>query len=449
MHLRFILIAFILPGVLFAPFSFAQDSPDSLSAIERREELRAEMQKIQEEIEGYKSEINEKKGEEKTLSRGVAILQSQIKKLQLELGQTALVIRSTELSIEASNIKILEFSKKIEREKLVIGEIMRAIYEEDSRDVVELIMSVGDLSDFFEHQKYLENIQASLHNSLLNIKQSKQNIEQRLIELEEERESQYKLKTLQEAQEASISRKKSQKDGLLNLTRGQKREFERALSQKERDIDQIRNRLFLLEGIGISMPLHKAYEIAQSASILTGVRPAFLLAVLKQESSWGKNVGQCFLVNPDTGAGKGKNTGNIYERTMKASRDVQPFLQITQELGRDPYNTLVSCPHRNYGYGGAMGPAQFIPSTWMGYKDRLTILLGHTPDPWDLNDAFSASALKLANGGANAQTHDAEWKAAMLYYAGSRWNKPVYSFYGDSVMELAAAIQAEITAMGG
>lgn len=450
MQPRFILIAFILSGVLFAPFSFAQEgAQDDISNIDRREELKKELNKIQGEIEPLKADIKEKQGEEKSLSREVAILESQINKTQLELGQTALAIRATELSMETNNIKIAEFSDKIEREKLVIAEIMRAIYEEDARDVVELIMSAGDLSDFFEYQKYLDNIQISLHGSLVNIKQSKQNIEQKQQELEDERESQYKLKTLQQAQKADVSSRRSQKGGLLNLTRDQKREFERALSRKERDIDQIRSQLFLLEGIGISMPLHKAYEIAQSASNVTGVRPAFLLAVLKQESSWGKNVGQCFLVDPATGAGKGKNTGNIYPRTMKPTRDVQPFLQITQELGRDPYNTLVSCPHPNYGYGGAMGPAQFIPSTWMGYKDRLTTLLGHTPDPWDLTDAFTASAFKLANGGANAQTHSAEWKAAMVYYAGSRWNKPVYSFYGDSVMELAAAIQQEITAMGG
>ena len=95
-----------------------------------------------------------------------------------------------------------------------------------------------------------------------------------------------------------------------------------------------------------------------------------------------------------------------------------------------------------------MGSAQFIPSTWMSYKDRLTTLLGHTPDPWDLTDAFTASALKLANGGATSHTYDAEWKAAMVYYAGSRWSNSAYSFYGDSVMDIAAFIQAEITSMG-
>jgi len=448
--IKIIIGSFMLFGVLIAPFSFAQDSDgqDTLSNLDRKEELRLEMLKIQDEINTHKENISEKQKEERTLNSEVAILGSQVKKTELELSQTALALRATELFIEANNIKIVEFSGKIGHEKQVIAELVRVMYEEDSRDLIELIIASGDISDFFEHQKLLESIQASLHNSLQNLKQARTNIEEEQKSLEEERETQGKLKTLQEVQRASLRNRKDERNNLLQVTRGEKAEFERLVAQKERDVAQIRNQIFLLEGVGISITLQKAFEIAKAASDLTGVRPAFLLAVLKQESSWGKNVGQCYLVDPSSGTGRGKNTGNIYERVMKPSRDVQPFLVITQELGRDPYGTLVSCPHPDYGYGGAMGPAQFIPSTWMGYKDRLQDLLGRIPDPWDINDAFTASSLKLANGGAAAQTQDAEWKSAMIYYAGSRWSNPVYSFYGDSVMELAAAIQAEIDAMG-
>lgn len=417
--------------------------------LERREELKTQMQEIQQEIEQYRGEIQEKKKQEKSLGGEIAILNSKVKKAELELSQTALALRSTELSIASNKMKTEEISRKIEQEKQILAALIRAIYEEDSRGIVELIMSAGDISDFVEHQKFLESVQSSIYTVVNNLKEAKSNIEAEQRNLEEEREEQNRLKSLQEAQKIALKVNRQEKDRLLNLTKGEKAEFERLLAQKERDIEQIRSQIFLLEGVGISMPLSKAYEIAKFASDKAGVRPAFVLAVLKQESSWGANVGLCFLVDAETGMGKGKNTGSSYPRTMKSSRDVQPFLQITKELSRDPYNTLVSCPHPDYGYGGAMGPAQFIPSTWMAYHDELAGLLGHTPDPWDIYDAFTASALKLSRGGASAQTPDSEWKAAMIYYAGSRWNNPLYSFYGDSVMELAATIQQEINAMGG
>lgn len=448
---RLLAIVFVVTFLLALPFYFVfayERGDDAASVFERKEELKNQMSELQQEIENYRNEIAQKKNEEKSLSREVSILNNKIKKTELELRQTALAIRQTDYAIEDNNQKIREFEAKIENTKSVISEIMRSIYQEDSRGVIELIVSSGDLSDFLDSARFLDNLQSALKNALDNIRVAKKNIEEEQLALEQEQENQYRLKTLREVQANSLSSNKQEKNNLLNLTQAQKQKFELMLSQKERDIEQIRNQIFLLEGVGISLPLHEAYRIAKQASDLTGIRPAFLLAILKQESSWGANVGQCFLVDPNTGVGKGKNTGNLYNRVMKPSRDVQPFLAIVQELGRDPYNTLVSCPHPNYGYGGAMGPAQFIPSTWMGYKDRLTGILGHTPDPWDINDAFTASALKLANGGADEQTYNAEWKSAMIYYAGGNWNNSVYAFYGDSVMDLASAIQQEINVGG-
>ena len=60
-----------------------------------------------------------------------------------------------------------------------------------------------------------------------------------------------------------------------------------------------------------------------------------------------------------------------------------------------------------------------------------------------------ASGIKLGKNGANIGTYDAEWKAAMIYFAGGRWNNPVYRFYGDSVMEMAKIIQEQVEAIKG
>ncbi|KKR46348.1 MAG: hypothetical protein UT82_C0014G0007 [Parcubacteria group bacterium GW2011_GWB1_40_14] len=38
----------------------------------------------------------------------------------------------------------------------------------------------------------------------------------------------------------------------------------------------------------------------------------------------------------------------------------------------------------------------------------------------------------------------AEWKAAMIYFAGSNWDNPIYSFYADDIMALTGLIQEQI-----
>lgn len=92
-----------------------------------------------------------------------------------------------------------------------------------------------------------------------------------------------------------------------------------------------------------------------------------------------------------------------------------------------------------------MGPAQFLPRTWLGWRDKVAAVTGHNPpSPWNVEDAFTASALKLGAAGADQKTEEAEWRAAMIYFAGSNWRNPAFSFYGDDVIALASVLQEQI-----
>lgn len=126
------------------------------------------------------------------------------------------------------------------------------------------------------------------------------------------------------------------------------------------------------------------------------------------------------------------------------------FTALTASLGLDP-NLMPVSKKAWYGYcGGAMGPAQFMPTTWKLYADRIAQVTGHNPsNPWDPLDAFAAAALYLKDLGATAGTYSAERTAALRYLAGSNWKKAAYSFYGDDVMALAAKYQEQINILGG
>jgi membrane-bound lytic murein transglycosylase B len=213
-------------------------------------------------------------------------------------------------------------------------------------------------------------------------------------------------------------------------------------------IQKIRQRMFALAGVADSDApnFEQAYQIAKSAGAATGVRPAFLLAILTQESNLGKNVGQCYMTNDATGAGVNIKTGAATSRVMKPTRDVAPFIQIVTAIGKDPHATRVSCP-MSFGYGGAMGPGQFIPSTWVLYSSRLQAILGRPGNPWNINDAFMATALYVSDYGATSQTTAGEWKAAMIYFAGTVNKK--YRFYGDNVVAIAQGYTDDIAAIEG
>jgi len=97
-----------------------------------------------------------------------------------------------------------------------------------------------------------------------------------------------------------------------------------------------------------------------------------------------------------------------------------------------------------------MGPAQFIPSTWQLYAARIARAIGGgKANPWDPRTATFATAIYMADLGADDQTAAAERRAALRYFAGSHWQNPSYGFYGDQVMDKAAGFQSQITILGG
>lgn len=96
-----------------------------------------------------------------------------------------------------------------------------------------------------------------------------------------------------------------------------------------------------------------------------------------------------------------------------------------------------------------MGPAQFIPSTWNLMVNKIASATGKaTPNPWDPSDAIMASAIFLADLGANTQDPTNERTAACRYYSGktcfTNGRANIGLSYGNRVMERAASLQRDI-----
>jgi membrane-bound lytic murein transglycosylase B len=137
--------------------------------------------------------------------------------------------------------------------------------------------------------------------------------------------------------------------------------------------------------LGKSYDTGEIKDAIKFASKQTGVRKGFLFGMLSIESGLATNVGNC----------------NYKESRMNDTRK-KYFKEICDELDYDYKKQKVSCPPSSYsGTGGAMGAAQFMSDTWMGYKSKITAATGHKPpDPWNLVDGVMAMALKLENDGA-------------------------------------------------
>jgi membrane-bound lytic murein transglycosylase B len=427
---------------------FAQTAPDAPASLEakaqedaRKAALQASLNEIEKEIAAQDVLLRGKQKERVSIERDVAILEAQIKKAKLLIQARDMAIGKLGGDITQKTTTIDDLTKKIEREKESLSQLLRKTDEVDKASVVEMVLSKQNLSDFFIDLDSFTSIKGALRDSLTAIAEAKGQTEEEKIALEESRRKEADARAELESGRRAVQKNEKDKNQLLSITKNKEKEYKKVLDERKARAAEIRAALFALRDSG-EIPFGRAYDYALTASQKTGVRPAFILAIFSQESSFGKNQGSCFLKDTATGAGVGANTGRVFSKVMNPTRDIPPFLEILRALGGDPLNTRVSCP-QEVGWGGAMGPAQFIPSTWVLYSNNIAASLGKsTADPWNPRDAFMAAALLLSDNGASGGGYSAERDAACKYFSGSKCSKSSWATnYGNSVIAKATNIQ--------
>lgn len=419
----FALYTFGVAGIFNSAFA----AEDEITK-EGEQEMEAKIKELEDKITKYKTSINLNQQKAKTLQGEIGNLDNEIEKAELEIKRINIIVGDLNSKISKKETSIKEIERQVELETTALSALIREMSNYDDISLLEMILGREKFSDFLSELRSIENFQNQLQLTIEKFSQTKIDLEKEKEDLNNNKEEQLSLKELQEEQRINVESKKKEKKTILEQTKGQEQLFAQLVKRTQMDVEAVKNQLYFLKGIikDGQLRFEDAYKFAKFALIYTGVRPAFLLAILSRESGLGKNVGK-----------------GTWQVDMKPSQR-RYYQQICEELGISPDDNPVS-KKQWYGWGGAMGPAQMMPATWLGYKQKIADITGNNPpSPWNIKDAFVAAALYLANKGANQKTYDAEWKAAMMYLAGSNWSKPYLAFYGDQVMSLASKLQEEI-----
>ncbi len=411
---------------------------------EQRAALQKQYDDLQNEIAQWQQVVDQTKAKKNTLTGDVSALTAQIKKAQAQIDQRNVVIQQlqSEITQKAKTVETLE--QKLQEGRTSLSKLLRDKNAAETTPLVVVALSAGTLSEFFNTVSNIDSIDSALQehfNVLQGVETQTQKEKDALaVQQNAQVDARYQVQTTQQ----QISADKQQKSKLLAITTDQEAQYQKVLAANQAKAAAIKAALFPLRDAA-SIDFGTALQYAQVSQKTTGVDPALVLAILTQESNLGANVGKCYLKNDATGAGVGKNTGVAFAKVMSPTRDVPPFLNLAAKLGFDPHNQVVSCPIASAGgWGGAMGPAQFIPSTWMLYAARIASAdRVSTANPWDPQDAITAMSVYLGDLGASAGGYTAQHTAAAKYYAGSAWATSGKT-YANQVMSKVSAIQQNI-----
>lgn len=429
-----------MPVIEVLPIA-VQAASDDLSSAERAR-LQRELDQYEKELEGLNTQLKALNQQSASYQRDLELLTAQIKQAQTNIKAKGIVIQNLSKEIEKKNGVIQQLDSRISKGQKTMAELLQQRYELDDQSLVEVVMGDKTLAEFFNQAETDNSINEALQVLFNDIRDTKTKTAAEREALKEKQDQELNAKKAIEASERQIALKQGEKKDLLAVSKNQEAGYKAIIADKQAKAATIRAALFKLRDAA-AISFEDALKYANEASQATGVRAAFILGILKQESNLGVNVGQCYLTDDETGAGEGKNTGTAFAKVMHPTRDVPVFLDLAKRLGIDPHTTAVSCP-QSIGYGGAMGPSQFIPSTWVGIESRIAAATGaSTPNPWNPEHAVMATAVFLKDLGAATQTYAAEQQAAGRYYAGGNW-ATLGLGYASSVLGHAATFQENI-----
>ncbi len=349
-----------------------------------------------------------KKKIEKKISKETKKLQeakSTLITVQHSLNETVRHVSRTEDQLNRIVEEITQREKKLNDlttqlnfQKSVLKSAVRELYAIERDDSVLQVFAQKDsrfLATDYDQMTALRNRIMDEMTKVRKIKAQVEGAKSRLIE--------------QKTQQAHLLEQKKHEQQVLAIARN---EAAQTVQKRAATLAELRSELAAVKSklatlLGKAINAKDVIDAAKIASKATGVRKDFILGELVVETNLGTYTGGC-----------------TYKKANMTTANKSMFKVIVKELDYNYKKLKVSCAP-GYGHGGAMGVAQFMPTTWAGYKGRIAAATGHNPpDPWSLTDGVMAMALYLQDKGAGRKS--GEFEAAKRYYCGSSrspyWN---------------------------
>ncbi|HUC02065.1 MAG TPA: lytic murein transglycosylase [Candidatus Paceibacterota bacterium] len=407
-----------------------ETSTSTETTAEKQAALESQLSQLEGQIDQYQSQIAADQAKGSTLTGQINTLNAQIAKLNLQIQAINITLQEIGTQITQTNTQIGVTQGQITGEKATIGNLLQVLYENDHTSFLESFLADPQISNLWDEAQNISLFESNLSADVAQLDTLTGQLQNQSQQLAQSQSAEATAEQYAAAQAQQVSANKSQVNQLLAATKSDQAAKAALAAQAKATAAQIRNQIFQLLGGG-QLTFEQAYQYAQVASQATGVDDAIILAVLDRESALGQNVGQCSY------------------KTSMSPANIPIFLQITSQLGLDPDNMLVSCANADGVYGGAMGPAQFEPSTWELYVSQIAQITGdNPPSPWSNADAFVATALYLKGAMQGCESVysaqlDIDRCTAAKYYAGGNWKSYLWT-YGEAIVEQEQTFQQDI-----
>ena len=222
---RLFLAALLIAATFFVADSLsAQTEIDSLTS--EIDEKRNSVDELNRQIDGYKDKIENLQAAEASLYGEIDLLSNRIAKTQLDIEAAEVSIDLVNLELSALEDEIKTVEEQLERQRELIGDVLRQIQMEDTAVPLQLFFGNDSFSELFDSLERLENISADLQKTVDEARSMKASLEEKLTNEQAKKEQLLALENGLEDDLETLSEETGAKEFLIVQTQQSEVKFQ-------------------------------------------------------------------------------------------------------------------------------------------------------------------------------------------------------------------------------
>ncbi|MFH0929947.1 MAG: C39 family peptidase [Candidatus Moraniibacteriota bacterium] len=236
--------------------AFAQNIPSNSGATNPATTNAADQQVIQgkqeqiedleQKAENYRQMIELNQSKAQTLGNQIKLMEGQISSLERDVADMQQKIDSTKQDIDSLSTQIETKKKDIEGQKIVLGQLLQAYYENDQDTLTEMLLKNSSFSEFMNQTEYISQTGSKVDEVLSSITDAKNTLEGAKKQLESKNEQQKEQRGNITQKKVALDGEQASKEQLLADTNGEEQKYQQLLQRVEEqkrgllgDIDEL------------------------------------------------------------------------------------------------------------------------------------------------------------------------------------------------------------------
>lgn len=246
----FVLSLLCITMYAFPVFVYSETGGNKNEIDTLNQEIAAKKQKVkqlEESIKAYKNKVEQKKLESQSLKNQMTILDNHVVQVGLDIEATEQKLDTLQLEIEAFNLAIEDKEKTVDRHKQIISEFVRTLHQEGSRDMLEVLATYDDFSDFYDKLQYARTVEENLGRNARGLRLAKEELQHKKEGTEARKKTYDDLRSELENKQKDLSEQTFAKEELLTETQSSEATYQTLLKNLKSQYQQIENEITSIE----------------------------------------------------------------------------------------------------------------------------------------------------------------------------------------------------------